>query len=288
MTDHSTDHRATLERARSRFPAPDLTYERVLGRRERKDRNQRVAAGVVGIAVAAAALFGFASLMRVDTATRPGIAEPHPTLSPSEPRPVDETDLRSIVYGSCRACDEGGPRIDPAPSGTQASSSAAGLQALRFAQPPQSLYQWPLDGFEGARVRAFLDPPSGETYVVSWAAVFVDSRTASEVMAGYVADVQDTWGWSGLRRLDPGLGDEGVLLEGEPRALSVFDAGGGRVDAPPTSFSMWRIDNLLLQVLAVGEYRADEIRGIAETMTERTASQIGPQAVVPADGEEIP
>ena len=285
-----TDYRATLKRARSRFPAPDLLYENVLRRRDRKERNQRITAGIVGVAVVAATILALASVMLVDPATRIGGIVPSPRVISPEDRPVTDADLRSIVFGSsCRSCDDGEPPTDEASTGTEASSSATGLQALRFAQPPQSRFLWPLEGFEGARVTAFFDPPWGDLYVVSWAAVFVDAETASEVFEGYVGDVEGTWGWSGLRSFDPRLGDEGVLLRGEPSALSVFDAGtGSRVNRPRTAFYMWRIDNLLLQVLAVGDYRAGEIRSMAEAMTARTWATVQPQAELPSDGEETP
>lgn len=283
-----TEYRASLEQARSRFRAPDALYENVLRRRERKDRNQRITSGIVGVAVVAASILAFASIMHVNPARRLG-GEPSPRVTLPEGRPVTPADLRSIVFGiSCRSCDGGEPRVDVAPSGTKASSSATGVQALRFAQPPQSQFVWPLEGFEGARVTAFFDPPWGDLYVVSWAAVFVDAETASEVMEGYLADVEDTWGWSGLHRFDPRLGDEGVLMRGDPSALSVFDAGtGSRVDRPRTAFYMWRIDNLLLQVLAVGRYRPAEVRSIAEAMTSRTWAMVQPQAELLKDGEEM-
>jgi hypothetical protein len=281
-----TDYRANLEGARARFRAPELLYESVLRRRERRERNQRITAGIVGVAVVAATILAFSRVMLVDPAARIGGMEPSPRVTSPEGRPISEADLRSIVFGSsCRSCDGDDPSVDDAPSGTKASTSATGLQALRFAQPPQSRFMWPVEGFEGARVTAFLDPTWGDLYVVSWAAVFVDAATASEVLHGYVADVEETWGWSDLRRLDPRLGAEGVSLTGEPSALSVFDAGSGsRVNNPRTAFYLWRIDNLLLQVLAVGDYRAGEIRSMAETMTARTWMVIQAHAaVVPRD-----
>jgi hypothetical protein len=46
----------TLERIAHRIPVPEPAYERLLRRRDRKRRNQRIAAGVVGIAVFVAAI----------------------------------------------------------------------------------------------------------------------------------------------------------------------------------------------------------------------------------------
>jgi hypothetical protein len=52
-----TEYRSLLERAGSNAPPLDLQLERVLRRRDRKRRNQRITAGVVGIAVFVAAVW---------------------------------------------------------------------------------------------------------------------------------------------------------------------------------------------------------------------------------------
>jgi Tol biopolymer transport system component len=49
-----TEYRSLLERAGSNAPQPDLQLERVLRRRDRKHRNQRIRAGVLGLAIAIA------------------------------------------------------------------------------------------------------------------------------------------------------------------------------------------------------------------------------------------
>jgi hypothetical protein len=51
------EYRSVLERAGSQFPALDLEHETILRRGDRKRRNQRIAAGVVGIAVFVAAVW---------------------------------------------------------------------------------------------------------------------------------------------------------------------------------------------------------------------------------------
>jgi Tol biopolymer transport system component len=48
------EYRAILEQTRERFPAPDLPLEGVLRIRDRRRRNQRMAAGAVGLAIAIA------------------------------------------------------------------------------------------------------------------------------------------------------------------------------------------------------------------------------------------
>jgi WD40 repeat protein len=82
-----TEYRSVLERAGSKAPPPDLQLERVLRRRDRKRRNQRVAAGVVGIAVFVAAVWIVTSVGSLDR-TQPAVTGP---TIPPEPG-VSEVD----------------------------------------------------------------------------------------------------------------------------------------------------------------------------------------------------
>jgi WD40 repeat protein len=78
------DYRSVLERAGSNFPPLNLELESILRRRDRKRRNQRVAAGVVGIAVFVAAVWvvtSVGSLDRSETPAVPGSAETGPAGS---------------------------------------------------------------------------------------------------------------------------------------------------------------------------------------------------------------
>jgi hypothetical protein len=83
------DERELLEQAVRRFePEPGLT-ERVYRRRDRKRRNQRISAGVVGIAVFVAAIWivtGVSSLDRSDTSVVPG----GDVTGPAETGPVEK------------------------------------------------------------------------------------------------------------------------------------------------------------------------------------------------------
>jgi hypothetical protein len=66
---------SVLDGAGSNAPPPDLQLERVLRRRDRKRRNQRIAAGVVGIAVFVAAVWFVTtggSFNRTETPAAPG------------------------------------------------------------------------------------------------------------------------------------------------------------------------------------------------------------------------
>ncbi len=65
--------RPELERITRQVPVPEPAFERLLRRRDRKQRNRRIAAGVVGSALALALVAGVlgASLLRADDAQRP-------------------------------------------------------------------------------------------------------------------------------------------------------------------------------------------------------------------------
>jgi len=79
-----TEYRSVLERAGSNAPLPDLQLERILRRRDRKRRNQRIAAGIVGFAVFLAAI-ALVAISPIDhSVTLGGGGEPQPT-GPPEP-----------------------------------------------------------------------------------------------------------------------------------------------------------------------------------------------------------
>jgi hypothetical protein len=63
--------RALLERKRNELHAPPESFERLVRRRDRKRRNQRIAAGVVGIAVFVAAMWIVTSVGSVDRTRGP-------------------------------------------------------------------------------------------------------------------------------------------------------------------------------------------------------------------------
>jgi hypothetical protein len=84
-----TEYRSVLERLASHAPEPDLELERILRRRDRKRRNQRIAAGVVGIAVFVAAVWivrDVALLDRSETSVIPGGSS---TTGPAETGPAE-------------------------------------------------------------------------------------------------------------------------------------------------------------------------------------------------------
>jgi hypothetical protein len=114
------DTKGLLQRARSQFPPPEGVMESLRGRRDRKRRNQRIAAGVVGIAVFVAAVWivtSGGSLDRSRTSVVPGgdVTGPAAETGPVEAGPTVAPDTGS---------NGNGYRIPPA--GTAVSTPVEG------------------------------------------------------------------------------------------------------------------------------------------------------------------
>jgi len=78
----ASDARRTLERIAHRVPVPEPAYERLLLRRDRKARNRRISARVLGVVLA---LISIAALLRAFGGTRqPADPLPSPTLRHGE------------------------------------------------------------------------------------------------------------------------------------------------------------------------------------------------------------
>jgi Tol biopolymer transport system component len=80
-----------LERARKRFPAPDLPMERVIARGDRQARNQRIAAGALALALVVAGVGIVWSVVRNAGGVRPG-GTPAPIVVPEPAGPCFEGD----------------------------------------------------------------------------------------------------------------------------------------------------------------------------------------------------
>jgi hypothetical protein len=93
---------------------------------------------------------------------------------------------------------------------------------------------------------------------VSWAALFETSADA-EVAFDYLVDEHGETGW-GMQRstVDPGLGDESASFTGA--AYDVFERN---------EVHLWRVGNLVLAAVGVGDFDEDQVRAIAELMDDR-------------------
>jgi len=120
----------TLERVARRIPILEPACERMLRRRDRKRRNQRIAAGVVGIAIFVAAVWivtSVGSFDRTQTLAVPGGAETGPAeTGPAETGPAETADRGENP--------EPPPLVEPVPIGT-VTRSGAGC-ALEIAAEP--------------------------------------------------------------------------------------------------------------------------------------------------------
>jgi hypothetical protein len=81
------DTKDLLQRAWSQFPPPEGVMESLRRRRDRKRRNQRIAAGVVGIAVFVAAIWIVTTAGSFDRSTTPAVNGPTPTTPPAYTTP---------------------------------------------------------------------------------------------------------------------------------------------------------------------------------------------------------
>lgn len=84
--DPVSDHTKLFERAAARFEPPDLSMDGLLNRRDHKRRNQRVMAGVVGVAIFVAAVWIVTSGVSFDGSETPAVSGPAET-GPAETGP---------------------------------------------------------------------------------------------------------------------------------------------------------------------------------------------------------
>jgi hypothetical protein len=233
-----------------------------------------VVAGLVNeIVMRAVRLTMVLSLALAGACSGAGSTGPNPTTRPTtEASPaVSATEaLDAIVLAGSEP-----------PTGTELSfedAENAGLQPVQDSEPEvQSTVQ---QGQVDTLIRLFFTPEmlealdagpealaeyapefarSGHWSVGSWASAYETQDAAAAALALILDEFVATWQ---LERLDdPGLGDEGAILVGEPpQAFGV-----------PTTIYLWRSGPYLLEVVAHGsvEADADEIRSIAEGMQSR-------------------
>jgi hypothetical protein len=119
--------RTLLERQRSELHAPAGSFERLVRRRDRKRRNQRIAAGVVGIAVFVAAVWvvttggSFDGTTQTPVAPRPAETGPTQTAPPRAPASAPDVVSQEV-------CSDGaGVRLE-----LTYQTGGGGLSKVRF------------------------------------------------------------------------------------------------------------------------------------------------------------
>jgi hypothetical protein len=106
------EYRSVLERAGSNFAPLDLELDSILRRRDRKRRNQRIAAGVVGIAVFVAAVWIVTSGLSLDRSEK-SVAPAGEVTGPAETAPPPPLASGAPDVVEQRTCSDGaGSRLE--------------------------------------------------------------------------------------------------------------------------------------------------------------------------------
>jgi WD40 repeat protein len=191
MTDNS---QRTLERIAHRAPVPEPAYERFLRRRDRKRRNKRIVAGVVGIAVFVAAFWVVTSGLSFERSVTP--ATPSPTAIPGYHHNGEILVLKDGAF----------TRIDPV-TGNVVTGNGVELPVAH----PVSDFAWSPDGMDLAYAT------NGHVQVVD-----VATGASRELMSG-AAHCSLAWSPDGsrisvahdgmLELIDPEGGNRSTLVE---------------------------------------------------------------------------
>jgi DNA-directed RNA polymerase specialized sigma24 family protein len=128
--------RELLERIGGRFAFPDEAFERFARRRDRRRRNQRLAAGVLGVAITLAGVLVGASLLR--SSSVPGGGSPEPT--PASPLPALRRGAEVLEHA---CCDSGIQAVDPTTGATRLLVKEGVTEAAWSPDGTRMLYEVP-------------------------------------------------------------------------------------------------------------------------------------------------
>lgn len=177
-------------------------------------------------------------------------ASPSPSSS-SQPAadPFTAEDLPNIVLTAANAPD--GLTVDATETG-----AAAFVVPLRDDSHPGGPFMDQI-GFVDALMTKLNSTETGG--YVSWATLY-EAAAGAEVAFDYFVEEHGAAGW-GMERssVDPGLGDESASFTGA--AYDLFETNG---------VHLWRVDNLVLAAVGVGDYEPDQLRSLADLMNDRT------------------
>jgi hypothetical protein len=215
-----SDTKERLQRARSQFPPPESVMESLRRRRDRKRRNQRIRAGVLGLAIAIAVGWLGVNAIR----STPPVPADDPT--PTEGLGIFAPVAGRIVYGGGDAGDLWA--VDPIVADDVAST------LVRLPQeplPPDWLtipFGWSRDGTELLFMRTAGDCCYPETHIYILHADGSETRLDTDRM--YFAERGDAAiSPDGTRVVVSGWGDDS--------RLHVIDAEGGRAVPLPMESS---------------------------------------------------
>jgi Tol biopolymer transport system component len=179
----------TLERIARRIPIPEPAYERMLRRRDRKRRNQRIAAGVVGIGVFVAAVWIVTTVGSFDR-TQPAVTGPTVPPAPGVSQvdyvidldtgvmtPLPEAIVRSLGgrFGNQYAVSPDGSRLAYVGTGDE--------------QGDDQIF---IAGIDGTRVRQVTHAPNG-AWSPAWSPdgtrIAYEALDSGHLLGLYVLDV---------------------------------------------------------------------------------------------------
>jgi dipeptidyl aminopeptidase/acylaminoacyl peptidase len=217
--------RRSVENAAGLFPPEDGSFERLVRRRERRRRNQRVAAGAVGMTL-------FAALVIAGAIVRSGGRTPadHPTPSPT----IEESSLPQLLrpgqYLWYRTPEDVGAGVDVISPGPRPGRSLFGCTRTHRSPCPEVIDhgQAVLSG-DGRWAAAATTTCNGSGLVCATNGIWVvnglgDVTRVTRPCTDWLPDDchRETWAWSPV-------GDTLAVWEGiEPQRLYLFDPATGQ------------------------------------------------------------
>jgi Tol biopolymer transport system component len=312
----------SVERAAERFKAPDGALERLIRRRDRKRRNQRIAAGVVGIAFFVAAVWIVTSVGSFNNTPQPAV-QPTPTPPPGTAPGTYLLDLNTGEMTPLPKSITGWGHVVSLDSNMVAyfSPDGAGRDQLFIASLDGTDVQQVTHGRRGA---AAVDTMGALDLSPDGAAIVYGARTSEEVNNVFVLDLAtgETSQFTNEKRTHPcggfcdtvgafaprfspdgasilydltrGVeGDVGVWITPVTGGKSVLLAGGGKNDAQAVTGAL-SPDGSTLAVACFGRLEGICIANADGTdlrvLVSNPSPDSGPSLVVPnwsPDGTRI-
>jgi Tol biopolymer transport system component len=150
-----SEYRNLLERDISRLSPPRIPFEELERRRDRKRRDQRIRAGVLGLALAIAAAWLGASAIR----SGPSPADDTPNPAPAPSAPIDDY-VVDLGTGSATPMPEAIVRLGDGSGGYQVSPDGRAL-LFEVLDGDTSITQLYVANVDGSNVRLVTNEPGG-------------------------------------------------------------------------------------------------------------------------------
>ena len=134
----SANSRRTLERIADRVPVPEPAYDRLIHRRERKERNRRIRAGTLALVLT---VLGAAIFLRAFR------SEPLPADRPVQPSPIEHVNNQSTSLPPIE-----GLKFPMLPMGAQPSTPNTGDSVVTFKSSPNGGFPVEMATYADGRV----------------------------------------------------------------------------------------------------------------------------------------